>query len=83
MNVSRKPSAEPTAPPRRRRLWPAFVVTALLVVAVALYAVWPRHPDLTAFEPSTMAQLETSMWRAYYEKRYLALFRDLYSVSRD
>jgi hypothetical protein len=30
-----------------------------------------------------MARLETSMWRDYYEKRYVALFRDLYSVSRD
>jgi hypothetical protein len=83
MVASAKLSAKSTAPRRRRRLWPSLAATALLLFAAALYAIWPRHPDLTAFEPNAMAQLETSMWRAYYEKRYVALFRDLYSVSRD
>src|SRR6476660_7046862 len=83
MVASGKLSAKSTAPRRRRRLWPSLAATALLLFAAALYAIWPRHPDLTAFEPNAMAQLETSMWRAYYEKRYVALFRDLYSVSRD
>jgi hypothetical protein len=72
-----------TARPRKRRLWPALVTVALLIAAGALYAVWPRHADLTAFEPAAMARLETAMWRSYYEKRYVALFRDLYSVSRE
>jgi hypothetical protein len=56
---------------------------ALLILVGALYAAWPRQADLTAFDPDAMARLETSMWRSYYEKRYAALFRDLYSVSRD
>src|SRR5262249_10761862 len=48
-----------------------------------LYAVWPRPADLTAFDPDAMARLEAAMWRDYYEQRYAALFRDLYSVWRD
>jgi len=72
-----------TVQPRRRRFWPTLVALALLVAAAALYAAWPRQPDLTAFEPAAMARLEASMWRAYYEKRYVALLRDLYAVSRD
>ena len=68
----------------KRRPWRALAGAALaLVAAAALYAAWPRTPDLTAFDADAMAQLETSMWRDYYEKRYVALARDLYSVSRD
>jgi hypothetical protein len=70
-------------PRRRRLLWPALAGLAIQLAVTALYVVWPRQPDLTAFDPNAMARLETSMWRAYYEKRYVALFRELYLVSRD
>jgi hypothetical protein len=53
-----------------------------IVLAAAAYVCIPRHADLTKFDPSALAQLETSMWRHYYEKRYLPLFRDLYEFSR-
>jgi hypothetical protein len=57
--------------------------TLIAVVALAAaYACWPRHADLTRFDPATMARLETEMWRHYYERRYLPLFGDLYDVSR-
>jgi hypothetical protein len=48
----------------------------------SLYAVFPRHPDLRAFDPATMARSETMMWRHYYQGRYLPLFADLYDNSR-
>jgi hypothetical protein len=67
--------------PRRRGRWPFGV--ALILIAGLAYAGWPRQADLTAFDPDEMARLETAMWRSYYEKRYPALFRDLYAVSRD
>ena len=70
-------------PGKPRRLRPWLAGAALLLLGGALYAGWPRQADLTAFDPDAMARLETSMWRDYYEKRYPALFRDLYSVSRD
>jgi hypothetical protein len=53
-----------------------------MVALAAAYACFPRHADLTRFDPTTMARLETSMWRHYYEKRYFPLFADLYDVSR-
>src|ERR1700686_4455168 len=53
-----------------------------VVVLAADYVCFPRHADLTKFDPSAMARLETSMWRHYYEKRYLPLLADLYTVAR-
>jgi hypothetical protein len=37
---------------------------------------------LRGFEPAEIAQLETAMWRDYYEKHYVALFGHLYALSR-
>jgi len=53
-----------------------------VVVLAAAYICLPRHADLTKFDPGAMARIETAMWRNYYEKRYLFLFRDLYEVAR-
>ena len=70
--------------PRRVRRWSRFTAVGLLALAAAaLYAVWPRPADLTAFDPDSMARLETALWRDYYEQRHTALFRDLYAVWRD
>jgi hypothetical protein len=64
---------------RRRQI--AGAVLSIVVLAAA-YVCFPRHADLTKFDPNAMARLETSTWRHYYEKRYLPLFGDLYDVSR-
>jgi hypothetical protein len=64
---------------RRRKI--VGIVLAVVALAAA-YIGWPRHADLTRFDPATMARLETAMWRHYYEKRYFPLFGDLYDVSR-
>jgi hypothetical protein len=63
--------------PRRRAV--------VLPVAAALVAfmVVPRNADLTAFDAAETARLETLMWRHYYDKRFVALFADLYAVARD
>jgi len=52
-----------------------------MMAIAAAYFCFPRHADLTKFDPTAMARLETSMWRHYYEKRYVALFNDLYEVA--
>jgi hypothetical protein len=49
----------------------------------AAYVSYPRHADLTQFDAAAMGRLESSMWRDYYEKRYVDLFRALYDVSRN
>jgi len=36
-----------------------------------------EKPDLTAFDPHVMANLETSMWKGYYSHNYLTLLADL------
>ena len=63
----------------RRRIGAALA--AIFVVAAAYVGI-PRPADLTAFAPESMARLETSMWRHYYERRYVALFLGLYDVAR-
>lgn len=69
------------------RKWPKLRKTVAIVVAgfvaLAAYAAIPRHSDLTAFDPDETARLETLMWRHYYDKRFAALFADLYRLARD
>ena len=59
----------------------AMIVGLLTAIGYA-YALYPRHPDLRAFDPAAMARSETAMWQHYYEKRYLLLFVDLYDNAR-
>lgn len=68
---------------RKRRRLTGWFAASLLVVLGALYAFYPRHPSLTAFDAAAMARAEAAMWRDYYEKRYPALFYELYAVARD
>lgn len=66
---------------RRGSLGVAIALLAALALG-ALYLFFPRQADLTAFDPQAMGRLETAMWRHYYEKRYVALARDLYDAAR-
>jgi hypothetical protein len=60
-----------------------ILVILMSAIAVAgIYLCWPRKADLRAFDPAGMAQLETAMWRDYYEKHYPRLFYHLYELSR-
>ncbi len=52
------------------------------VALLAAYACVPRQADLTRFDPNALGLREMLMWRHYYEKRYFALFRDIYDVVR-
>jgi hypothetical protein len=49
---------------------------------LAAYVCVPRHADLARFDPNALGLREMLMWRHYYEKRYFALFRDIYDASR-
>jgi hypothetical protein len=49
-------------------------------VLVDLYG--PRHASLRDFDPNEVARLETSMWRAYYDKKQSPLFRDMAELLR-
>lgn len=68
---------------RRKRV--VLVVAAVLAVVVIwvaydLYA--PRTAHLREFNPDEVARLETAMWRSYYEKQRLQLFRQLSELLR-
>jgi hypothetical protein len=41
-----------------------------------------EKPNLVKFDPNTMAELETEMWRSYYDRNYLKLAKGLYQSSR-
>src|SRR5918997_601733 len=63
----------------------------LLVVGVvfALLAAWvcydlyaPRRTEMRRFDPDEVARLETAMWRSYYARQRVALFRQLSELLR-
>lgn len=76
-------SEKPSEHARRRFAFRLWVGAGGVAAVLAAYAAVPRHADLTRFDPTPTAALETAMWRHYYEKRYLALFFDLYQSARD
>ncbi|MBL8190176.1 MAG: hypothetical protein JNK38_19325, partial [Acidobacteria bacterium] len=58
----------------------AIVVIGLGWLAFDLYG--PRQHSLKDFDPKVVAQLETDMWRSYYAKERLKLFRQLAELMR-
>lgn len=72
------------AAPRRRRRWVkycAVLFIALLVwAAFDLYA--PRRTSMREFDPDEVARLETAMWRSYYSRERVKLFREMTELLR-
>jgi len=63
--------------------------TRVLVLLCAGLAAWvaadlfaPRTSSLRRFDADEVARLETAMWRSYYDKRKVALFRDMTALLR-
>jgi hypothetical protein len=66
---------------RRRFLIVSAVLAIILLWGVIdLYA--PRTAHLKEFDPDEVARLETAMWRSYYEKHEVQLFRQLAEMLR-
>lgn len=55
-------------------------VAALAWAAFDLYG--PRSSSLRSFDPNEVARLETAMWRSYYDKQQVRLFRQLAELMR-
>jgi hypothetical protein len=70
-------STSKSVPPRRttRRGW--WLALAGLVIWISADLFVPRHHDLRQFDPNELAQVETAMWRSYYEKKPVLLFWQL------
>ena len=68
----------------RRRI---LVIIAVVLVALVIHTGFIATPtgprDARAFDPDRAAALEVDMWKAYYDKRTLALFFDLVTLTRE
>lgn len=68
----------------RRRNW---LVIAGVLLAIFVYSGFISRPsgpqDVRIFDPDRTAELEISMWKAYYDKRNVALFMDLITATRE
>jgi hypothetical protein len=58
----------------------ALVVVLLAWAAFDLYA--PRRTSMREFDADEVARLETAMWRSYYSRQRLKLFRELAELLR-
>src|SRR5438128_629519 len=68
----------------RRRHWIKYcavlVIVLLVWAAFDLYA--PRRTSLREFDPDEVARLETAMWRSYYSRERVKLFREMTELLR-
>lgn len=68
----------------KRRRWLtvtlAILLAALAWAAIDLYA--PRRTDIRRFDPREVARLDTAMWRSYYARERVLLFRQLSELLR-
>lgn len=58
---------------RKRKVIATIIAALLAWVLIDLFSPW--HSDLRRFHPIAVAQLETDMWRAYYNKEGFRLYR--------
>lgn len=61
--------------PPKRWLWPTLALVLIGWIAVDLSV--PRKHSIRRFDPVAVAQLETAMWRSYYDKNPVLLFWQL------
>ena len=66
-----------------RRALLAALVVAVLAGAWLLYDLYaPRHTAMRRFDADAVARIETEMWRSYYSRERLKLFRQLSELLR-
>jgi len=67
---------------RSRFLLVAGLITAALAAWVVYDLYAPRRTEMRRFDPDEVARLETAMWRSYYSRQRVALFRQLSELLR-
>ncbi len=63
-----------------RRIVQYVLVAAILYAGFDIF--WPLHRDLRAFDPVALGDLETAMWRSYYDRQPTKLFFELGEMLR-
>ena len=70
-------------PRRGRRLLAYGAALIILLAAWVTYDLYaPRQTSLRQFDPDEVARLETAMWRSYYSRQRVRLFRQLAELLR-
>ena len=73
-----------TARPRRQRRWIKY--SAVLIIVLLAWAAYdfyaPRRTSMREFDADEVARLETAMWRSYYSRQRVKLFRELAELLR-
>ena len=64
------------------RRWLLFGIAALALWVAADFAI-PQRSSLTHFDGHRVGQIETGMWKAYYDHHPVALFGDLQRLLRE
>lgn len=66
-----------------RKALPLVIAIAVAISAWAVIDLFsPRSTSLKQFDPNEVARIETAMWRSYYDKQRLLLFRQLAELLR-
>lgn len=76
----REQQSSQTAGWSRRKIVLAGFALILVYSAVDLF--WPFDRDLRQFDPVALGQLETDMWRSYYDRKPVKLFFELAEMLR-
>jgi hypothetical protein len=74
----------PTKKKRRiKQILKVLAVLLVLLIAWISYDLFsPRSAHLREFNPDEVARLETAMWRSYYDKQRVKLFKELAELLR-
>jgi hypothetical protein len=68
---------------RKRTFLKVFGLIAVVILGWVLYDLYaPRTAHLREFDADEVARLETAMWRSYYEKQRVRLFKQLSELLR-
>jgi hypothetical protein len=67
---------------RSKILLALLALLALLILWIAFDLNRTHATEIRKFDPDEVARLETTMWRSYYERRRVRLFRELAELLR-
>jgi hypothetical protein len=69
--------------PRRSRLWKITGIVVALILVWAVYDLYaPRSSQMRRFDANEVGRLEAAMWRSYYQKQEVRLFRQMTELLR-
>lgn len=77
-----KTAVRTTARKPRRARWVILIILIALAAWLGFDLYGPRHHSLRDFDPNEVAKLETDMWRSYYAKERLKLFKQMTELLR-